>query len=377
MKIIEINKDIDRIRNMGGEVGLYMNSIVEKFLKSNHDIVESMKDADHNYSAEYPSSFHAEGDVWTHTMMVCEEAIKLRSPKEAALSALLHDIGKPPARVVLDDKKRVRFLGHEGISFYMAVSVLRETYGDDLTSEEMVMVLKLIACHSELFNWKGGAADDSIASRFAGQPEFLEQLSYQAMSDWNGRIATDHAGPPDLIALSKSISLLEKKELDIDAPTLTILIGPPASGKSTYIRDNLPDAAVVSRDDILMEITPGDTYNEKWESQDNEAIGRELEKRFQSASKSGEDIVIDMTNMSKKSRRRWLRGNWIKRNDYNTKAVVFATSYDSMVARNKDRSGKEISEGVVSRMMRSFCFPMADEFDDVSIVLEGVDGEFK
>lgn len=44
-------------------------------------------------------SFHPEGDVWTHTMMVLDEAAKLRSeakqPLPYMLSALCHDFGKP------------------------------------------------------------------------------------------------------------------------------------------------------------------------------------------------------------------------------------------------------------------------------------------
>ncbi|MBQ5757539.1 MAG: tRNA nucleotidyltransferase [Clostridia bacterium] len=44
-------------------------------------------------------SFHPEGDVWTHTMMVLNEAAKLRSeakqPLPYMLSALCHDFGKP------------------------------------------------------------------------------------------------------------------------------------------------------------------------------------------------------------------------------------------------------------------------------------------
>ena len=48
---------------------------------------------------EQDPSFHPEGDVWTHTMMVLDEAAKLRSeakqPLPYMLSALCHDFGKP------------------------------------------------------------------------------------------------------------------------------------------------------------------------------------------------------------------------------------------------------------------------------------------
>lgn len=48
--------------------------------------------------------WHAEGDVWTHTQMVCEELIRMQTfrtlskqkQQEVFLAALLHDIGKIP-----------------------------------------------------------------------------------------------------------------------------------------------------------------------------------------------------------------------------------------------------------------------------------------
>jgi predicted kinase len=45
------------------------------------------------------------------------------------------------------------------------------------------------------------------------------------------------------------------------------LVGPPLSGKDTLIRSlNLSDVVVVSRDDIVLEMCPGMTYNEAFSS---------------------------------------------------------------------------------------------------------------
>ena len=59
---------------------------------------------------------HAEGDVWNHTMMVLDEAAKLRSraenPVDFLFSALVHDLGKAEATTVEEDG-RVRSIGHE------------------------------------------------------------------------------------------------------------------------------------------------------------------------------------------------------------------------------------------------------------------------
>lgn len=64
---------------------------------------------------EQPAQHHAEGDVWTHTMMVIDLAAKLRAdseyPEGFMLSALCHDFGKVTTTRVIDG--RIRSFGHE------------------------------------------------------------------------------------------------------------------------------------------------------------------------------------------------------------------------------------------------------------------------
>lgn len=51
-------------------------------------------------------NYHKEGDVWTHTMMVLDEAAKMResvsSPLYFMIAALVHDLGKPEATEIKD-----------------------------------------------------------------------------------------------------------------------------------------------------------------------------------------------------------------------------------------------------------------------------------
>ncbi len=57
-----------------------------------YDVVLKLKDIEQN------PKYHPEGDVWTHTMMVVDEAAKRKSksknPKGFMWAALLHDVGK-------------------------------------------------------------------------------------------------------------------------------------------------------------------------------------------------------------------------------------------------------------------------------------------
>jgi poly(A) polymerase len=75
-----------------------------------------------------PERFHPEGDVWTHTVMMLRlmaERSAARgepAPPELALAVLLHDIGKPPTRVVAD---RIRFNGHDALGARLCETILR------------------------------------------------------------------------------------------------------------------------------------------------------------------------------------------------------------------------------------------------------------
>ena len=72
--------------------------------------------------------WHPEGDAWTHTLMVCDEAAKLardlNPPRQAALmlAALCHDLGKPATTARIDGRIRAR--GHEAAGAAPTTAVL-------------------------------------------------------------------------------------------------------------------------------------------------------------------------------------------------------------------------------------------------------------
>ncbi len=72
--------------------------------------------------------WHPEGDVWTHTLMVIDQARErnddLDRPRRASvmLGAVCHDLGKPATTAVIDG--RIRSLGHEEAGVEPATRVL-------------------------------------------------------------------------------------------------------------------------------------------------------------------------------------------------------------------------------------------------------------
>ena len=91
-------------------------------------------------------SFHPEGDVWTHTMMVLDEAAKLRpqakQPFPFMLSALCHDFGKPSTTEYFNGK--IHAYHHETEGIKPASDLI-----DRLTSEKRLKqyVLNMVELH--------------------------------------------------------------------------------------------------------------------------------------------------------------------------------------------------------------------------------------
>lgn len=84
-------------------------------------------------------TWHSEGDVWVHTLLVISN-----SPPTVTLqlAALLHDVGKPASRTV--EGERVKFLGHEKISASLAREFCRRLKIDSRTTD---VVMKLVLLH--------------------------------------------------------------------------------------------------------------------------------------------------------------------------------------------------------------------------------------
>ena len=97
----------------------------------NSDIIELMRNTNHNVDSKNLNEYHLEGDVWSHTMLTffnsfdkCEfnNDIKFVFQLAKPICALFHDIGKPECRFVKNEK--VVFYGHESLSISYAVDFL-------------------------------------------------------------------------------------------------------------------------------------------------------------------------------------------------------------------------------------------------------------
>lgn len=142
-------------------------------------------------------------------------------------------------------------------------------------------------------------------------------------------------------------------------PTVWLTVGPPASGKSTWAEALMvsnPNIAYVSRDAILEERAKelGQTYDEVW---DDPVAMTEIDSlhytRLRDYLEAGRDIIIDRTNVSKKSRRKSL-ANVPKK--YNVIAVVFEFRVCELLKRLdvRNSSGKTVDVATLMRFVNSF-----------------------
>ena len=181
-----------------------MAELINWFMIEYTDLVDDMHNCTHAAKTNEPNIYHIEGDVFCHSMMVCQEA--RNDNIIVKLVALLHDSGKVDASETFDyyDKEKInkmtdeklkekyskeynewnewneskeskepvfqntfkgylltkkegkyrnRFVGHEGISAWMSIAPLKrlKSYGV-ITEEDINEIFKSISLHSNLFN---------------------------------------------------------------------------------------------------------------------------------------------------------------------------------------------------------------------------------
>jgi putative nucleotidyltransferase with HDIG domain len=84
-----------------------------------------------------PEKYHQEGDVYRHTLKTLENA---KPGIENQLAALLHDIGKPSTRSILNDE--IHFYSHEDVSAEMTKAIMQRLRFDNDTTDRVVKMVR-------------------------------------------------------------------------------------------------------------------------------------------------------------------------------------------------------------------------------------------
>jgi predicted kinase len=162
-----------------------------------------------------------------------------------------------------------------------------------------------------------------------------------------------------------------------------ILCGLPGAGKSTWVKNNLPNAHVICRDSILESVAAehGISYDDSFKNnhlaKDVQHIAssqllHELLPSTLAKVPDEVDIVVDMTNLSSSSRRKncpHIKGRsviCVFFNHVNNLELI----YRSLDRRYNELGWKKIPKSVIISMLNSFEMPDAsrENFGSVQVV---------
>jgi len=148
-----------------------------------------------------------------------------------------------------------------------------------------------------------------------------------------------------------------------------LLVGPPLSGKDTYLRNNQYDNfIIISRDDILMSLHSNSDYSEAFNLVNQKEVDKLLNQKIQDCIAEKKNVIINMTNLSKKSRNRHLCK--FPNIDYDKIAIVFPKlnlcDYINRNDKRKVDENKFIPVNVIQTMIENWQEITLDEgFDSI------------
>jgi tRNA nucleotidyltransferase (CCA-adding enzyme) len=174
--------------------------------------------------------WHPEGDVWTHTLQVVDEAADLLDGLEAdrprqlavMLGALCHDLGKPPTTRLED--RRIRSRGHEEAGLPPTESLLdrwnvHTRQGYDVRGQVLALVqYHLAPTHFWNAERRGQLVSAGAFRRLAMkvEPDLLRRL---ALADTRGRATAPPSPAPEWL-------YARQRELEVaDAAPRPLLLG--------------------------------------------------------------------------------------------------------------------------------------------------------
>lgn len=336
--------------------------------------------------------WHGEGDVWTHTKMVCETLIQLeayralerRKQQILFLTALFHDVGKivctrmedgqwvSPKHTVVGAKMVREFLWKEyGLCGTKELQQFRET------------ICQLIRYHSvpahAFEQERGDLRLLKIASNGKLLPDFsIELLHLFVEADMKGRIAIDHekslelndlcevmaedknclkgaATFPDAYSefacLSGRNVLPGQSLFDDTWGEVVLMSGLPGTGKDTWLEKHLPNCPVVSLDQLRKQMRVSPTGKQG-------AVIQAAKEQAKEYLRKQQPFVWNATNLTPD-----IRGQLIEmfvNYHASVRIVYLETDWETQFQRNANRKD-EVPENVIEKMLSNLVPPESYE----------------
>ena len=229
------------------------------------------------------------------------------------LTAIYHDIGKPICKKRIEEKNKSIYYGHDLVGAEIAYNVLQEI----ASPKTIESVVKIIGQHQSLYSSTNRLGVYKHLKRLGIVEDTLNVLKADIMAHTN----------PNLEKFNNILLDFEtfhKENVDFyynhysnmtnnlpNGKIAFILIGSARSGKTTVRNEilNMLNASVLSADDIRI-----NDFGVKFDSKIEPQVWEKHEKYLSTYIKNNENIIIDNTNTTIKSRKTII--NRLKKNGY-------------------------------------------------------------
>jgi len=354
------------------------------------------------------SPWHRERNIATHTDMVVSSYMTF-APKEwkwadllGALACAFHDVGKPAACEQNGIKYKPErghyksFGGHEQISARLWEDWAATNFSDlverfEFTSSDIYRVGWIIEKH---LPWGIKKADKLHNIALTALELFDEDgptaFTNMLLADTYGRMSDDYVekrakvhswieGFNDLV--ENVMNAERKRERELSQPVLYMPIGASGTGKSTFM-STLSDVEKFSWDDLRLDwyctdaeyqqlaygqMTSKEMYRLAYERQIKDgAFNNKANKHFVELIKTGKDVVVDNTNLSKKRRRFFI--DEARKHGYFVIAVMMPIPLAEVLRRQSSRDDKSVPEAAVRQHYMAVQLPEFGEVDNVWVL---------
>ena len=338
---------------------------------------------------EQSPKHHAEGDVWTHTELVCSALRGLSAYQALPLSlqdilhsaAVLHDCAKPDTFAVEDDG-RITSRNHAPKGAVKARGILWEM---GVPFETREAICNLVRFHMRPFHFLSSPTMDSYVAQISLSTR-TDLLSILAEADTLGRettsgnsdnlehielfgeyckeigcwgvpypFASDHAR----VAHFNSGQDLRSQARPPLKPRVTVMSGLPGSGKDRYVSSSCADLPEISLDSIRKKLSIHP-------SKDQAAVIREAKSEAKRLLAMRRDFVWNATNISKLVRNKCIL--LFRKYGARVHIVYVEANHDRLWKQNQARE-KPVPESVIRKLLSKWEVPDLTEAHEITFVV--------
>lgn len=148
--------------------------------------------------------------------------------------------------------------------------------------------------------------------------------------------------------------------------TLILMVGIPASGKTTMRSKFFPNAKVISPDNFI-----GYTEQDPWTPQKAKVAWEEADKILLKSFKENKVLVFDATFTNPEKRKKYIQ--LANRNNFKTIAIYCSVPIDIAIKRNASREEfRQVPKITMDRMLFNLIPPSTEEGFDMVLTFDSV-----